>query len=36
MCGDCKKHAAQLTEGFLIDLEKKRNDAKKILKNFVE
>jgi tryptophanyl-tRNA synthetase len=36
MCGDCKKHAAQLIEKLLIDLNKKRNEAKQKIKMYIE
>ena len=36
MCGDCKKYAAQLMEKFLIELGKKRKDAKEIIKDFLD
>jgi tryptophanyl-tRNA synthetase len=36
MCGDCKKYAAQLMEKFLIELDKKRKDAKEKIKDFLD
>jgi tryptophanyl-tRNA synthetase len=36
MCGDCKKYAAQLMEKFLVDLDKKRKDAKDKIKKYLD
>jgi len=35
MCGDCKKHAAQLMEKLLIDLQEKRKKAQKDIKKYL-
>lgn len=35
MCGDCKKHASQLTEKFLVDIQKKRKAAKDKMKKYL-
>jgi len=35
MCGDCKKHASELTEKLLTDLQKKRKTAKDKMKKYL-
>jgi len=36
MCGNCKKYASELMEKMLIDLDKKRKQAKKQIKKFIK
>lgn len=36
MCGECKKHATQLMEKLLLDLQEKREKAKEKIKNYLE
>lgn len=36
MCGHCKKHAAQLIEKFLLDLQEKRKNAKDKIKQYLQ
>ena len=36
MCGECKKHAAQLMEKFLLDFQEKRQKAKDKIKDYLE
>jgi len=36
MCGNCKKHAVELTEKLLTDLQEKRKTTENKLKNFLE
>jgi len=36
MCGECKKHAAELIEKMLIDISKKRKTAKNKIKQYLE